>query len=95
MATVTRFSFDAHGQTLTEVADKLDELTNDALLREGGEPWLVTIDRIEKIAINANIVDPKAWIYQGRREVVFTGPTPMDTVQWRDGWKPQSETDIS
>lgn len=91
MATVTRFSFDAFGTTMSEVSDKLDELTNNALLSEGGEPWLVTIDRIEKIAISANITDPKAWLYQGRREVVFTGPTPLDKVPFHDGWKPQSE----
>ena len=91
MATVTRFSFDCFGTTMGEVSDKLDELTNEALLREGGEPWLVTTDRIEKIAVNANITDPKSWMYQGRREVVFTGPTPLDKVPFHDGWKPQAD----
>ena len=96
MATLSRFSFEAFGLTLDEVSQKLDELTQETITREGGEPWLTTMDEIKKQCIEPRaLMDPKSWIYVGKREVVFAGPTPMDSDEdrMRDGWRPQG-TDL-
>lgn len=92
MATLSRFSFSVFGVTREEVLDKLDELEREAIIREGGEPWLATTDKINRECIDhRHLLDPKSWVYVGVREVVFAGPTILDKVddQFRDGFRPQ------
>ena len=94
MATLSKFAFAAFGLTMDEVVQKLDELTQEIITREGGEPWLVTVDEIKKQCIAPRaLMDPKSWLYTGEREVMFAGPTPLDTGEdmFRDGWKPQQD----
>lgn len=93
MATLSRFSFSAFGLTREEVAEKLDGLSDQLIMAEGGEPWLPTTDTIEKRCVNPKApLEPKSWIYVGAREVIFAGPTPLDEPGdlFRDGFRPQA-----
>lgn len=92
---IIKFSFSAIGKTRAEVIDELDNFVAATMANLSGEPWIDVTDAVEKIAISQQVGDPSAWIYQGRRESVFAGPTPLDGDGpiWRDGFRPQHNTE--
>lgn len=94
--TLTKFSFEAMGATLSETSDKLDSLVLEIIAGEGGEPWVVIEDNFSKKTVSVEALlsgNPDASFYHGTRTVVFTGPNQTlggETI-FHDGFRPQSE----
>jgi hypothetical protein len=95
--TITKFSFDVMGSTLSETSDKLDSLVLDLTSDEKGEPWVVIEDSFSEKTISLDALlsgNPDASFYHGTRTVVFTGPNTTiggETV-FHDGFRPQGDT---
>ncbi|MEM3097520.1 MAG: hypothetical protein QXU32_02225 [Nitrososphaerales archaeon] len=94
---VIRFGITVFGETREEVMDELEQHSRNILYSVGGEPWLLFEDHIERIPIVKSILnaDQSKFVYVGKQEYVFTGPTPLgDTPVWRDGFRPQQNHDF-
>lgn len=91
---VLKFSYEVLGQTLEEVAEKLDALVLTNTQSEGGEPWVILSDKIERLILNENLLvagDPSGWLYKGGRTVLFAGPSTFgEQPKFTDGFRPQS-----
>ena len=98
MAAVIKLSFDAIGPTRDDVDEHLDRLVANILTNEGGEPWIVIVDKIEKQIVDQQALisnDPSGWIYYGTRTVIFTGPTVHgQSERFHDGFRPQQAGEL-
>lgn len=92
---LTKFQFTVVGKTRDEVNDKMEEVALKIITEEGGEPWLVTQDETQKVAVNERqflMGDPNAAFYVGNRTLLFTGPNKLVSDQpFHDGYRPQGE----
>ena len=96
--TLLRFGFTAVGETRQEVLDELDQIVASVISEAQGEPWVSVIDKVEKIILNKQAISTgtSGFVYQGEREVIFTGPTIIGTndVHFQDGFRPQGGNDL-
>lgn len=96
MTALLKFQFDVIGSSRDEVAEKLDRLVAAIITSEGGEPWIIISDKIEKqitdqAALTAN--DPNGWVYYGSQIALFNGPTVHGQGKpFHDGFRPQADT---
>lgn len=96
-ASAIKFSVTAIAETRDELLEKMEEWTNDLILKFRGEPWVVTKDEFKKVPVSMQGLlqnDPAGAFYHGERELVFTGPTQIgEKLPYRDGFRPQVEED--
>ena len=94
---ILKFTVESLGETHDDAVTKLDEITNQIVLEQGGEPWVVLQDEVKKIVVNLEghlKGVPSTAYYQGQRTLVFAGPTRIGpTLRYHDGFRPQSEDD--
>lgn len=99
-ASVLKFEFEVLGNTLDDCRDKLDNLEQQILTQEGGEPWVTLVDEYKKAVLNQQALlkgDPTGAVYTGTRTVLFAGPTKIGQSvdsTYRDGFRPQSNTEL-
>lgn len=97
-ASVLKFEYKVMGQTREECIEALEEIVAGTILKEGGEPWVTIQESYHKTLVEETLAfsgDPRGFVWVGVREVVFTGPTKLDTIDatFRDGFRPQSDED--
>lgn len=92
---VLKLTIQAIGETRDEVIEKLDEICNQTILEQGGEPWVVLADEVKKIVVDLNGLlqgNPSTSYFDGTRTLVFAGPTRIGpSLKYHDGFRPQAE----
>lgn len=92
---VLKFSFEVIGETRDDVLAELDNVCNEIILNQGGEPWVVVQDEVKKQAVSTQALlanDAAGIFYHGTRAVLFTGPTKLGQgVDYHDGFRPQQD----
>lgn len=94
-ASVLKFTITVLGETLESAIQELESVSNQIILEQGGEPWVIVSDEFKKQGTSQEGLlsnAPGGSFYAGERTVLFTGPTKLaDTVPFHDGYRPQQD----